>query len=93
MDVPNNAISAPKLADFLLHLFRIELAWHTTGYSCSAILAFWEPKHLHKASNHPIIFKSVHNFLQHPLTYKHFDAWYVECLLSLLGLASGPLSY
>ena len=28
---PNNAISAPKLANFLLHLFQVGLAWHTIG--------------------------------------------------------------
>ena len=29
--LPNNAISAPKLANFLLHLFQVGLAWHTIG--------------------------------------------------------------
>ena len=41
--LPNNAISAPKLANFLLHLFQVELAWHTIGIYCSAIPAFLEP--------------------------------------------------
>ena len=39
--VPNNAISAPKLADFLVHLFWVGLAWHTSGIYHSAISAFW----------------------------------------------------
>ena len=39
--VPNNAISAPKLANFLVHLFQVGLAWHTIGIYCSAISAFF----------------------------------------------------
>ena len=38
--LPNNAISAPKLANFLLHLFQVGLAWHTIGIYHSAISAF-----------------------------------------------------
>ena len=34
--LPNNAISAPKLANFLLHLFQVGLAWHTIGIYHSA---------------------------------------------------------
>ena len=41
--LPNNAISAPKLANFLLHLFQVGLAWHTIGIYHSAISAFLEP--------------------------------------------------
>ena len=37
---PNNALSAPKLANFLLHLFQVRLAWHTIGIYQSAIYAF-----------------------------------------------------
>ena len=37
----NNAISAPKLANFLLHLFQVGLAWHTIGIYHSAISAFF----------------------------------------------------
>ena len=78
--VPNNAISAPKIADFLVHL-----AQHTIGIYHSAISAFLEPHCLHKTSNHPIIFKLMHHFyLQHSSSHKHFDPWDVECLLSLL---------
>ena len=29
--VPNNTISAPTLAGFLVHLFKVGLAWHTIG--------------------------------------------------------------
>ena len=81
----NNAISAPKLANFLVHLFQVGLAWHTIGVYCSAISAFLELHHLHKASNHPVISKLMHHFyLQHLPSCKHFDPWDVECLLSLL---------
>ena len=38
--VPQNAISASKLADSLLHLFRVGLAWHTMGIYHSTISAF-----------------------------------------------------
>ena len=85
LGVPNNAISAPKLANFLVHLFQIGLAWHTIGIYPSAISTFLDPHHLHKASNHPVISKLMHNFyLQHLHSHKHFDPWDVECLLSLL---------
>ena len=79
------AISAPKLANFLLHLFQVGLAWHTIGIYHSAISAFLEPHHIHKASNHPVISKLMHHFyLQHPPSHKRFDPWDVEHLLSLL---------
>ena len=78
-------ISAPKLANFLLHLFQVGLAWHTIGIYHSAISAFLEPHHIHKASNHPVILKLMrHFYLQHPPSHKQFDPWDVECLLSLL---------
>ena len=35
--VPNNAMSVSKLVDFLFHLFRVGLAWHTVSICCSAI--------------------------------------------------------
>ena len=83
--LPNNAISAPKLANFLLHLFQVGLAWHTIGIYHSAISAFLEPYHIHKASNHPVISKLMcHFYLQCPPSHKQFDPWDVECLLSLL---------
>ena len=83
--LPNNAISAPKLANFLLHLFQVGLAWHTIGIYHSAISAFLEPHCIHKASNHPVISKLIHHFyLQYPPSHKRFDPWDVECLLSLL---------
>ena len=49
--LPNNAISAPKLANFLLHLFQVGLAWHTIGIYHLAISAFLEPHRIHKASS------------------------------------------
>ena len=55
--LPNNALSAPKLANFLLHLFQVGLAWHAIGIYRSAISAFLEPHCIHKASNHPVISK------------------------------------
>ena len=83
--LPNNALSAPKLANFLLHLFQVGLAWHTIGIYRSAISAFLEPHRIHKASNHPVISKLMHHFyLQHPPSCKWFNPWDVECLLSLL---------
>ena len=36
----NNAMSAPKLADFLIHELRVGQAWHTIVFYCSAISAF-----------------------------------------------------
>ena len=82
---PNNAISAPKLAEFLVHLFKVGLACHMIGIYCSAISAFLEPHCLHKTSNHPVITKVMYHFyLQHPPSHKCFDPWDVEHLLSLL---------
>ena len=61
------------------------LAWHTIGIYHSAISAFLEPHHIHKASNHPVISKQMHHFYLHHLpSRKHFDPWDVEHLLSLL---------
>ena len=60
--VPNNAISAPKLANFLVHLFQLGLAWCTIGIYCSAISVFLEPHLLHRASNHPVISKLMHHY-------------------------------
>ena len=83
--VYQTAISAPQLANFLAHLFWVGLVWHTIGIYNSAIFTFLEPHHLHKACNHPVISKLMYYFyLQHPPSHKHFDPWYVECLLSLL---------
>ena len=77
--VLNNAISAPKLADFLVHLFRVDLAWCMIGIYYSAICAFSEPHHLHKPSNHPVISKLIsHFYLQHGPSCKCFDPWDVE---------------
>ena len=68
---PNNAISAPKVANFLVHLFQVGLAWSTIGIYHSAISTFLEPHHLHKASNHPVISELIcHFYLQHPPSHK-----------------------
>ena len=78
--LPNDAISASKLANFLLHLFQVGLAWHTIGIYCSAISAFLEPHWLDKASNYPVISKLMcHFYLQLPPSCKWFDPWDVEC--------------
>ena len=63
--VPNNAISAPKLADSLAHLFRAGLVWCMMCIYHSAISAILELHH-HKASNHPIISKLMCHFYLHP---------------------------
>ena len=68
-----------------MHLFQVGLAWQIIGIYHSAISAFLEPHHLHKASNHPVISKLMHHFyLQCPPSHKHFDPWGAEHLLSLL---------
>ena len=53
--VPNNAISACKLAEFLGHPFRIGLAWLKIGIYYSAFSAFLGPHHHNKTSIHPVI--------------------------------------
>ena len=83
--VPNNAISAPKLSNFFVHVFQVCLAWHTIGVYHMGISAVLEPHHLHKSSNHPVISKLMHHFyLQHPPSCKHFDPWDIEHLVSFL---------
>ena len=63
----NNAISAPKLADLLVHLFRVCLAWHTIGTYSYTISALLECHHNQKASNYPILSKLMHHcYLQCP---------------------------
>ena len=65
----------------MVHLFQVGLDWCTIGIYCSAISAFLEPQHHHKASNHPVISKLMHHFyLQCPPSHKHFDPWDVEHL-------------
>ena len=39
--LPNNAISSPKLADCLVHLFRVGLACHTIGINYTVISDFF----------------------------------------------------
>ena len=60
--VPNNAISAPKLADFWVHLFSIGLAWCIIGIYHAAISVLLEPHCHHKAPNHPLISRLMHPF-------------------------------
>ena len=84
-DEPNNAISAPKLADFLVHLFWVGVAWHTNDIYHCAISAFPEPHNVYKVSHHPVISELIHHFyLQCHPPHKHFDHLDVENLLSLL---------
>ena len=52
-----------ELANFLLHLFQVGLAWHTIGIYHSAISTFLEPHRIHKGSNHPVISKPMHHFI------------------------------
>ena len=83
--LPISVISAPKLANFLLHLFQVGLTWHTIGIYHSAISAFLQLHWLHKAFTHPIISKLMcHFYLQHPPSHAWFDPWDVEHLLCLL---------
>ena len=97
--LPNNAISAPKLANFLLHLFQVGLAWHTIGIYCSAISAFLEPHHIHKASNHPVISKLMHHFhlqillLVNGLILGMWSACYLFWKVGHLHLLLLPLSW
>ena len=82
--LPNNAISASKLANFLLHLFQVALAWHTIGIYHSVISAFWS---LLSFTRLLIILSSQTNasfYLQCPPSCKCFDPWDVEHLLTLL---------
>ena len=46
--VPNSAIYTPKLAESLLHFFRVGLACCTISIYYSIISAFFEPHHYHK---------------------------------------------
>ena len=81
--VYQTTISTPKLAECLVPLFRFGLSWYTIDIYCSAISAFLQYQHP-EASNHPVIFKLMHNFyLQHPPSCKHFAPWDIEHLLFL----------
>ena len=39
--VPNSAVAVLILADYLVYLFRVGLAWHTVGIYHTAISTFW----------------------------------------------------
>ena len=78
-------ISASKLVEFLVHLFRVGLALHKIHIYHSTISTFLEHLCYHKASNHPIISKLMHCFyLKYLHSHKCFDPWDVKHLLSLL---------
>ena len=68
----NSTFSAPTLADYLVYLFRVGLAWHTIGIYHSAISAFGN--HHHKASNHNIISILILFYYSTP-SCKQFDIW------------------
>ena len=72
--IPPVCSDAPDMSGaHLTHLFWVGLAWHTIVIYHSAISTFLEPHHLHKASNHPVIFKLMHHlYLQHPPSHKTF---------------------
>ena len=75
----------PKLAIFLIHLFRIGLACYVVAIIYhSAISAFLEPHCHHKASNHPIISNECIIFIYSAPSCKHSDPWVIKGLLSLL---------
>ena len=86
-DVPNSVISPPKLADVLLNLLRVGMAWCFTGTYHSTILVFFfleTHHHEHKASNHPNISNLMyHIYMQHPPTHKHFLSLVHGILLSM----------
>ena len=82
--LPNNAMSAPKLANFLVHFSG--LAWFVIQWVFIILLfqLFWEAHHHHKASNHHISSKLMHHFyLEYLPSHKHLNPWDVE-QLSLL---------
>ena len=72
--VLNSAISASTLADFLVHLFRVGLAWYTI---CITVLLFHPFCSLIVITNYyPIISKLMHCFsLQHPLHINGLIHW------------------
>ena len=51
--IPNNAISAPRLTEYLVHLLKVGLAFYAIGIN---ILLFFKEHHcLHKGANNPVI--------------------------------------
>ena len=85
--VPNNAISAPKLAG-LFGAFRVGLAWHTIGMYHSAISAFLVPHHLHKASNHPVTSQLMCHYIYSILLLINvliLVMWNICCLFCQVG--------
>ena len=60
--VPDHAISAFKLAEFLVtYLGLSQMAWYTICMYHFVISAFLVPYHHHSVSNYPIISKVMHH--------------------------------
>ena len=58
--------SAPKLPEFLPHLFWVGLAWDTVGVTILLSQSFLDPYHHQKASTHAIMSKFLcHFYLWH----------------------------
>ena len=89
--VPINAMSAPKLAEFLVHLFRVDLAWHRIDIYHCGILASWN---LIIITKPPLIQSSLNWFIIFftSTLLKHFDPVHVEYLLLLL-MSWAPTSH
>ena len=69
--VPDKSSCAPKLTDYLVHLFMVGLVGKTIGIYHSAIS---EPHCHYKTSNHLIISKLTHQFyLQYTPSHNWFD--------------------
>ena len=75
----------PKLADFLFTHLVLDWVGTLLVFIILLFLLFLESHHLHNASNHLIISKSMcHFYLEQCPSHKQFDPWDVKCLLSLL---------
>ena len=82
------------ISRFLVHQFRDRLAWHTIGIYHSAISAFLEPHHHHKALNNPIFCKLIcHFYLQHPLDINGLIHGMLNIYFPFRQLGSGLFSY
>ena len=83
-----------ELAEYLVLLLRVGLAWCTFSIDHPAISAFLEPHHHCKASNHPVISKvMLHLYLQETFmqTFWPMECWMFLILVKELGPI--PLSY
>ena len=68
----------PLISLFLLYSFRVGLAWQAIGIYISFIPTYFEHYHLHKASDHPIIF--IHLIFAIELGYSIFPHYIWFCL-------------